>query len=230
MPFSKHAKPTETGILPFEIISIGGDDLILIVPGDKALEIAHEIGVNFDKAFMSQSVYGEAECPEKAQRYQSEQWKSTANSKLPQFSMSLGFVIANEHTPIAFMEDLAGKLLKSAKSRAKKLKTEVGYSGGSVDFISLKSLSMISSELGDFRKKFYKTDEKNVLTMHPFTLHELSGFIKTIQAFKTDEFPRSQLYQLRQSLELGRSTSTLDYLYFRSRLKEGKGKLLQAAN
>ena len=87
---------------------------------------------------------------------------------------------------------------------------------------------MISSELGDFRKKFYKTDEKNVLTMHPFTLHELSGFIHTIQAFKTDEFPRSQLYQLRQSLELGRATSTLDYLYFRSRLKEGKGKLLQA--
>ena len=117
---SKHAKPTETGILPFEIISIGGDDLILIVPGDKALEIAHEIGVNFDKAFMSRSVYGKAKCPEKAQRYQSEQWKSTANSKLPQFSMSLGFIIANEHTPIAFMEDLAGKLLKSAKSRAKK--------------------------------------------------------------------------------------------------------------
>ena len=125
------------------------------------------------------------------------------------------------------MEDLAGKLLKSAKSRAKKLKTEVGYSGGTVDFVSLKSLSMITSELGDFRKKFYKTDTQNSLTMRPFTLHELDGFIETIKAFKKDEFPRSQLYQLRQSLGLGRATSTLDYLYFRSRLNEGKGKLLQ---
>ena len=63
--------------------------------------------------------------------------------------------------------------------------------------------------------------------MRPFTLHELSGFIQTIQAFKRDEFPRSQLYQLRQSLGLGRHTSTLDYLYFRSRLTDGKGEILQ---
>ena len=218
---------SERYIFPFEIISIGGDDLILIVPGDKVLEIVHEIGVNFDQDFMSHAVYGKADCPSKVQRYQSQDWESTANSKLPQFSMSLGFVIANEHTPIAFMEDIASKLLKSAKSRAKKLKTEVGYSGGTVDFMSLKSLSMITSELADFRKKFYKTDTENSLTMRPFTLHELSGFIQTIQAFKRDEFPRSQLYQLRQSLGLGRHTSTLDYLYFRSRLTDGKGEILQ---
>ena len=214
-------------IFPFEIISIGGDDLILIVPGDRALEIAHEIGVNFDSAFMSRKVYEKAECPDKVQRYQKQQWTDTADGKLPQFSMSLGFVIANEHTPIAFMEDLAGKLLKSAKSRAKKLKTEVGYSGGTVDFISLKSFSMITSTLSDFRKKFYKTGKKNVLTMRPFTLHELQGFIQTVQRFKDSDFPRSQLYQLRQSLGLGRQTSTLDYLYFRSRLEKDKRKHLQ---
>ena len=119
-------------------------------------------------------------------------------------------------------------LLKSAKSRAKTLKKrEVGYLGGTVDFLVLKSLSMITSELGDFRKQFYKTNEDNVLTMRPFTLHELHGFIKTVKKFKESDFPRSQLYQLRQSLGLGRHTSTLDYLYFRSRLRDSKGKLLQ---
>ena len=214
-------------VFPFEIISIGGDDLILIVPGDRAFEIAHQIGVNFDSAFMSRAVYEKAGCPEKAQRYESQQWTSTAKKKLPQFSMSLGFVLANEHTPIAFMEDLAGKLLKSAKSRAKMLKTNFGYSGGTVDFISLKSLSMITSELGDFRKQLYKTDKENVLTMRPFTLHELCGFVQTVQTLKDSEFPRSQLYQLRQSLDLGRQTSTLDYLYFRSRLGDGKGRTLK---
>ena len=213
-------------IFPFEIISIGGDDLILIVPGDQALEIAHEIGVNFDETFMSRSVYEKAECPNKAQRYQRQQWENRADSQLPQFSMSLGLVIANEHTPIAFMEDLAGKLLKSAKSRAKTLKTKVGYSGGTVDFISLKSLSMIPSEFSNFRKEFYKTDKGDFLTMRPFTLHEVQGFIQTVQRFKSSEFPRSQLYQLRQSLGSGRHTSTLEYLYFRSRLGD-KGKLLQ---
>ena len=214
-------------VFPFEIISIGGDDLILIVPGDKALEIAHEIGVNFDEIFMSRSVYEKAECPNKAQRYQPQKWENEADSQLPQFSMSLGLVIANEHTPIAFMEDIAGKLLKSAKARAKMLKTEFGYSGGTIDFFSLKSLSMIASELNDFRKQFYKTDKGDLLTMRPFTLHELCGFINTIQALKESEFPRSQLYQLRQSLKLGRQTSTLEYLYFRSRLESDNEKILR---
>ena len=65
--------------------------------------------------------------------------------------------------------------------------------------------------------------------MRPFTLHELQGFIQTVQSFKESEFPRSQLYQLRQSIVLGRQTSTLDYLYFRSRLGIGKSETLQKA-
>ena len=214
-------------VFPFEVISIGGDDLVLIVPGDKALEIVHEIGVNFDKTFMSHSVHKKAKSPSKAQRYQSQHWENEADSKLPQFSMSLGFVIANEHTPVAFMEDLAGKLLKSAKTRAKMLKKKFGYTGGTVDFFSLKSLSMIASELKNFRDQLYKTDNKDSLTMRPFTLHELSGFIKTIKDFKKGQFPQSQLYQLRESLKLGRATSTLDYLYFRTRLDSEDGDRLQ---
>ena len=214
-------------IFPFEIISIGGDDLILIVPGDKALKIAHDIGVNFDRIFMSHAVYETAKCPDKAHRYQRQQWTEAADEKLPKFSMSLGFVIANEHTPIAFLEDLAGKLLKSAKKKAKKLKTEAGYSGGTVDFISLKSLSMITSEPNDFRKQFYETDKGNWLTMRPFTLHELRGFIKTVKALKDGDFPRTQLYQLRQSLGAGRNTSTLEYLYFRSRFEGDDERTLQ---
>ena len=72
--------------------------------------------------------------------------------------------------------------------------------------------------------------------MRPFTLNELSGFIETIRAFRGDRddrddrdgrFPTSQLYQFRESLRQGRQTSTLEYLYFRSRLKPEDGTLLQ---
>ena len=215
-------------VSPFEIISIGGDDLLIIVPGSKVFEIVHAIGEKFDSEFNSYAKLKEKDNLPKSQRYNSSEWVD-AQEMQPVFSMSLGFVIAEAHTPVAFLEHLAGSLLKSAKTRAKTLiKKDIGYRGGTVDFLVLKSISMITSNLGDFRKKFYKTDTKNSLTMRPFTLHELDGFIKTIKAFKKDEFPRSQLYQLRQSLELGRATSTLDYLYFRSRLRDGKGKLLQA--
>ena len=223
-----HLTPTKSGILPFEIISIGGDDLLLIVPGNKVFGIVHAIGEKFDSEFNSYAKLEEKNNLPKSQRYNSSKWLE-AQEMQPVFSMSLGFVIAEAHTPVGFLEHLSGSLLKSAKTRAKMLiKDKVGYRGGTVDFLVLKSISMITSNLGDFRKKFYKTDTKNSLTMRPFTLYELDGFIKTIKAFKKDEFPQSQLYQLRESLKLGKQTSTLDYLYFRSRLKEGKGKLLQS--
>ena len=226
---AEHLTPTDKNIHPFEIISIGGDDLILIVPGSAAFDVVHAIGENFDSQFNSHAKFTDTEKDKlcKSQRYKPKKWADEQDMQ-PAFSLSLGFVIAEEHTPVGFLEHLAHSLLKSAKTRAKTLKKkEIGYLGGTVDFLVLKSLSMITSELGDFRKQFYKTNEDNVLTMRPFTLHELHGFIKTVKKFKESDFPRSQLYQLRQSIGLGRHTSTLDYLYFRSRLRDSKGKLLQ---
>ena len=226
---AEHLEPTCDDIHPFEIISIGGDDLLLIVPGSKVFDIVHTIGTSFDTQFDSYKKFKDTEKKrlKQSQRYNSSEWVD-AQEMQPVFSMSLGFVIAEAHTPVGFLEHLAGSLLKSAKTRAKTLiKKDIGYRGGTVDFLVLKSISMITSNLGDFRKKFYKTDTENSLTTRPFTLHELDGFIKTIEDFKKGEFPQSQLYQLRESLKLGRATSTLDYLYFRSRLKEGNGRLLQ---
>ncbi len=214
-------------VFPFEIVSIGGDDLLIIVPGSKAFEVVKSIGENFDNVFQSKTRFTGTDNLSKSQRYNAKGWASKQD-KQPEFSMSLGFVIAEAHTPIAFLEHLADRLLKSAKSKAKTLiKEDVGYRGGTVDFLVLKSISMITSNLSDFRKKFYMTDTENSLTMRPFTLHELEGFIKTIEDFKKGKFPRSQLYQLRESLKLGRATSTLDYLYFRSRLDSEDGKRLQ---
>ena len=227
---AEHLDPTKSGIHPFEIVSIGGDDMLLIVPGSKAFEVVHAIGENFDRTFDSYSKFPETEENKlgKSQRYTPGNWIGEQGRKQPVFSLSLGFVIADEHTPIGFLEHFAGSLLRSAKARAKILKKpEVDYYGGIVDFLVLKSFSMITSELADFRKKFYKTDTENSLTMRPFTLHELLGLIKTVQTFKRGGFPRSQLYQLQASLRLGQQTSTLDYLYFRSRLRDENGKLLQ---
>ena len=228
---AEHLSPTDKHLHPFEIVSIGGDDLLLIVPGGKAFEVVHAIGENFDREFDSQSKFNETTGGRlrKAQRYIPNEW-SDQQTMQPAISLSLGFVIANEHTPIGFLEHIADSLLRSAKSRAKILKkSEVGYLGGTVDFLVLKSFSMVTSELSDFRKRFYKTDKKNVLTMRPFTLHEFYGFIQTVRGFKESDFPRSQLYQLRKSLLLGRQTSTLDYLYFRSRLGGAKAETLQKA-
>ena len=78
----------------------------------------------------------------------SRQWVADQQKMQPTFSLSLGFVIADEHTPIGFLEHFAASLLKSAKTRAKKLKKENGYLGGTVDFLVLKSFSNADERAG----------------------------------------------------------------------------------
>ena len=130
---AKHLSPTDKKLHPFEIVSIGGDDLLLIVPGSKAFEVVHEIGRNFDREFDSHSKFANTgqDKLRKSQRYVPEEWLSKQRKMQPAISLSLGFVIANEHTPIGFLEHLADSLLKSAKTRAKTLKKPGGgYLGG----------------------------------------------------------------------------------------------------
>lgn len=79
-------------IHPFEILAIGGDDLLLMVPAHVALPIALEIGQAFGQTMSA----GMAE----------------------PVSMSAGVVLADNRTPIRVLRDLAGQLLKEAKKLA----------------------------------------------------------------------------------------------------------------
>ncbi len=232
---------------PFEIIAVGGDDVFLIVPADQALPIAQTIGEVFERKLLA---------PEKAEKYQAKPDQpddllrpahlihryqpETASSAMSQLSMSIGVLITSEDTPIAYAESLTEQLLKSAKEKAKQLKQpcchqgttyQQGYYGGTIDFQVLKSVTMISSKISEFRQdglvKTYedsktRTGEKPKdlhLYATPYTLHEIDGLIKLIQALKVVDFPKSQLYQIRSFLEKGKRTAILNYRYFKVRLK-----------
>jgi len=221
-----------TWIHPFEIITIGGDDVFLIVPADKALAIAHTIGEEFEKQLLKPDTkerysYKENYNPELIHRYKaSEPPSGKGQCKL---SMSIGVLITAEETPIYYAEKLTNQLLKSAKKRAKELKN---YLGGTVDFLVMKSVTMISSNISEFRTEgLTKTRPKQPklkLYGSPYTLHELDGLLKTAKALKDSHFPRSQIYQIRSFLEQGKHTAMLNYRYFRVRLNsDEQQKLLQ---
>lgn len=71
---------------PFEVILVGGDDVLLIVPACDALPAAHAICKQFEE-------------------------KMTTDQR----TMSAGVIIAEHHTPVYFLRRLATDLLKSAK-------------------------------------------------------------------------------------------------------------------
>jgi CRISPR-associated protein Cmr2 len=228
----------------FEIIALGGDDVFLIVPASQALQIAKTIGEEFEWSLLAFSDkryhVDENKVPPPQlnliHRYQ----PGTASLDRSELSMSTGILITAEDTPIVYAEKLTGQLLKSAKEKAKTLK-KWGYYGGTIDFLVLKSVTMISSNIDEFRKEglVVKTCQKNHshgadcpkdlhLYASPYTLHEIWGLLKLIGELKKVDFPRSQLYQIRSFLEKGKRTAILNYRYFRVRLKlKLQGPLLQ---
>ncbi|WP_414575493.1 type III-B CRISPR-associated protein Cas10/Cmr2 [Anabaena sp. CCY 9402-a] len=232
-------------IHPFEILTIGGDDILLIVPANKALEISQMIGERFEKILLQETQINENKLangetkeitgnyrlnhtkpfePHKYQRYK----PSTAKRSDCELSTSIGVLITAVNTPIYYARDLVEQLLKSAKERAKTLKKAVYY-GGTVDFLTLKSVTMISSNVKEFRQEALTKNSPQKLKLYatPYTLHELRGLITSISALKKAKFPKSQLYQIRSLLERGKHTAILNYRYFRVRLKQGKEALLR---
>lgn len=215
-------------IYPFEIITIGGDDVLLIVPADKALDIAKSIGEEFERIlkgsipfwqiyFLKWAVESELHSlmkyfsskegrsllktilklsdfivdtpydPEKVHRYQGE--KPSEYTYQCELSMSAGVLITAENTPIYYAEELTNQLLKSSKKLAKDLKCDYQYYGGTIDFLALKAVTMIASNIKNFREEGLTKDNLKFYAS-PYTLHELGGLLQTVEVLKKANFPK----------------------------------------
>lgn len=231
-------------IHPFEIVTIGGDDVLLIVPANQALAIAKAVGEKFEAILVTKERYSIEDTSQRSPQAplnkqdgdsrggQIHRYKPEAASPSQScLSISSGVLITAVDTPIYYADKLVSQLLKSAKKKAKDLKKK-GYHGGTVDFLTMKAVTMISSNINSFREegltiRFPDRDQELKLYAAPYTLHELGGLIKTVEAIKASDFPRSQLYQIRSLLERGKRTSILNYRYFRVRLQGNNPTLLK---
>ncbi|EFO81935.1 hydrolase [Oscillochloris trichoides DG-6] len=218
---------------PFEILAIGGDDLLLIVPAKRALDIALHIGHAFESNPKIIQLAGGAEQAQPrtlTDRYYGRaidpQYDFAAYT--PHLSLSTGVVIAQENTPIFFLRDLAEELLKSAKAKAK----QHAQMGGTVDFMVLKAVTMVTDNIAEFRKRAFDAYSARRLIARPYTWHELAGLLATARKLREAHIPRSQLYRLRevldqqrnsenpdQSVQAGIIASSIEYLYTRIRMQ-----------
>ncbi len=222
---------------PFEILAIGGDDLILIVPGDKAFDVALTIGLEFEQRLAGDLpvLHDALSATEYKQRY-SAGTPVIRDNYTPSIGLSAGVIVAQENTPIFFLRDLVEELLKKAKSLAKQ-NVKQGYFGGAVDFMVLKSITMVTDDIKTFREAglgdgdVRKDEPLRRLTARPYTWHEFAGLLETIRELKKANVPRSQLYRIRRVMqeETQHSTiaSTMEYLYTRVRMRRTLADKLQ---
>jgi len=205
---------------PFEILSVGGDDLYLFVPASSAIEIALEICERVEKKLAEIELFKIAAnfSPEKIERYEPKVgWKrKETQSKV---ALSGGVILAPASTPVFFLDQLVQELLKSAKKKAVSLRKQC-YQGGTLDFMALKSVTMVNDRVADWRKETLilvnKSKNKTLrLTGRPYTLPEIAGLLTSVKTLKNelDESFRAQLYRLRDQLGKGELSGRINYLY-----------------
>ncbi len=196
---------------PFEIITVGGDDVLLIVPGSAALKVALTLGYEF-----------ECRQGDQQQRAAFGRYPHMLTngydfcSYKPTLGLSAGVVIAPENTPIFFLRTLAEELLKSAKKRVRGDSTI----GGAIDFMVLKSVTMVTDTITSFREQAFGREEPCMSrgTARPYLWPELQGLLTTVERLRAANVPRSQLYRMRERLmearhEGGITASVVDFLH-----------------
>jgi CRISPR-associated protein Cmr2 len=190
-------------VRPFEIITIGGDDALLIVPADTALPIARDLCHTFSETLA----------------------RRVAGASAP--TMSAGVVLAHDSNPIYFLSDLARQLLKNAKRRTSRDKVAC------VDFMVLKSQSTVATNLLDVRTSptlLVEDDrdaERCYLTGRPYTLAELGLLLDSARELGRVAFSPGQLHQMRHNFQLGRFPGLFHYLYQRARFSHEHRQVLQ---
>jgi CRISPR-associated protein Cmr2 len=173
---------------PFEIISIGGDDVYLFVPSDVALAIAGHICERFE-----------------------EKCRQSKNSTVNGLTLSAGVLIAHVTTPVYFSRNVVKGLLKSAKQLSKRTLP----AKSAIDYQVVNADTAISEDIDAFRAQAYSNRFPNeVLTARPLTTGQLKKLIDTVRRLKTLSFSKSQLYALREAVVHGPQARATNYYYY----------------
>lgn len=188
-------RPDRNQAWPFEIITIGGDDVLLFVPADQALPLAHQIAQGFTQEMNQRAI-----------------------------TLSVGVLLMPDNTPVRFAVDLVEQLLKSAKRRSKEDAAAVkpptldfmALKEVSMVAETIKDYrkAALSRPVQTTRARSNQT-ESLMLTQRPYLLPELIALLDACRLLQQAHFPRSQLYQLRQIIEQGQILqSVIDYHYY----------------
>ncbi len=214
-------------IHPFEILTIGGDDIMLIVPADHALPIASAISQGFTAGMRAH--LAKADVP--------------SSVKTHTYTLSGGVVLADDHNPVRFLRNLAERLQDNAKVRLAKYKRDGDESAGKsppeapqMGYLDFQVLTgdMLELDVARLREGYPYTlklpNETRALRLvgRPYAANQVEVLWQGLQALRRKGFPNSQMTQLTEALLRGRQEATLFYLYQRARDRTGAYDVLES--
>ncbi|MCG2738575.1 MAG: hypothetical protein L6265_06890 [Thermoplasmatales archaeon] len=179
--------------LSFEIINIGGDDVIIII----AKPLAFKFSILLLKRFEENTKKIAKELDKK---------------DFTQLTMSLGMAICKTKYPVYYAEKIAESLLKEAKTKAKERKPPKS----AINYIYL--TANIASESGkDLLDMYYTKNKKNAklsLIMRPYTLDVFNSIYEKAKEIHQEKLLAStQGKAFQQILEKGR-WEAYNFIYY----------------
>ena len=202
--------------LPFEIIALGGDDIVLIVPARYGWRLALYVLEEFERH-------------EGVRKLQDELRERLGDSprRPVALNLSAGLAIADVKYPVSFLFTLAEGLLKEAKREAKRLARETPTS--TLCHLWLRA-PVISEQARALLNSLYEREEHKpegrILTGRPYTLKQAERLTELARALSA--LPAAQRRPLAEALEKGVHVS-LNYALYQAARQKARGLQLWEA-
>jgi len=193
--------------LPFEIIALGGDDIVVVVPARYGWTLAVKVLEAFEQH-------------PGIEKLQKELQGRVGNALRRPVSLSLsaGLAIADVKYPVSFLFSLAEGLLKEAKKLAREVHTST--------LCHLWLRAPVISERADVLLSALYARQRMVLTGRPYTAEQARRLAKLVRSL--EQLPKAQRHSLAEALEKGVHVSLNYALYEAARQKERGAQLRKA--
>ncbi len=182
---------------PFDILMLGGDDLVMLTPAHKVMEVSMKIAEKFSE--LTEQHYGK------------------------RFTLSVGVAIAHTKFPFSSLLRLAEQALKFSKKEAvkRRFSKHEFTTEGLINFIVVNNSNSLDFDAyydANYKDTLSNKDSDFYRTLRPYSIKDLQYIIKTIRCLKAKDFPRGKLSKLRNSVFQSRNQSILEGLMFFSRI------------
>ncbi len=210
-------------LFPFDILLLGGDDVMLVVPASSAMDVALTIAKEFYALTEEQA----AKRKEQAIQRQIGEITGEREKLYKPHTLSVGVVLAPIKYPFGLLQELVSSTLKFAKMEgAKKAKAHTTqqseYGNTLINFMVVTGSTSL-----DFKKVYTNLSDKKVpvsvagrsqqaafyATLRPYTPEQLRTLLDAIREGNKLGLGRTKLHQVREAvLKMNLSTSVSEGL------------------
>jgi CRISPR-associated protein Cmr2 len=223
LALNHHFRDLTGDTIPFEVIALGGDDLILLCTADRVLPLAVTVSKLFTR--ISARLENVDSIDEESVRVAGQAALATLAESFDEtdhLTLSCAAVIAHPKQPILNIEEQARGLLSSAKR---------AYPGQSAIDFHIVSSSVLR-DVAAVRREEYQLDDQTRLTARPLLRHEMETLQTHVSRIKGggegSALPRTRLNALYQSLFAGREAASFETFFLYYRLAQAQRSRLDA--